>query len=293
MILSSVWTLKAQESPSNPMTAGFSLLPTSANDLFKCPEKFGYFADSQDCAKYFVCVFGEALHESCTGGLYFSAELQTCDWPRNVLCLQGSSSSVNPGRSEDEDNGENDELDSNHDDRRSIRKKSKEQASLSSLSVFDEVDDAGIIDSEGASKIRDSSPGKVKISPVSSQSSTKSSREDYDLIADKFKHHSRNNHSSSSLSLSSQENEGSHNRHHFSHETTVLSDSKNRYHQPVHHYQLQEQQHPEGKKKNHSTSSSSISSNISNVSRVSHQSDQRHHRNRIQSNLPDENEIKR
>jgi len=65
--------------------SAFQLLPTSANrSTFRCPEKFGYFADEKDCTKYFVCVFGEPLHESCTGGLYFSAELQTCDWPRNV-----------------------------------------------------------------------------------------------------------------------------------------------------------------------------------------------------------------
>ncbi|UXI21078.1 uncharacterized protein NH340_JMT07021 [Sarcoptes scabiei] len=54
---------------------------------FRCPEQFGYYADEYNCSKYFVCVFGEALHESCTGGLRFSSELQTCDWPRNVVCL--------------------------------------------------------------------------------------------------------------------------------------------------------------------------------------------------------------
>ena len=61
--------------------SAFQLLPTSANrSVFRCPEKFGYFADSKDCTKYFVCVFGEALHEVCTGGLYFSSELQTCEY---------------------------------------------------------------------------------------------------------------------------------------------------------------------------------------------------------------------
>lgn len=53
---------------------------------FKCPEQFGYFADQEDCSRYFVCVFGDPLHEACTGGLYFSTELQTCDWPQNVDC---------------------------------------------------------------------------------------------------------------------------------------------------------------------------------------------------------------
>ena len=53
---------------------------------FQCPEQFGYFPDSTDCSRYFVCVFGDPLHETCTGGLYFSTELQTCDWPQNVIC---------------------------------------------------------------------------------------------------------------------------------------------------------------------------------------------------------------
>lgn len=53
---------------------------------FQCPEQFGYYTDARDCTKYYVCVFGEVLHESCTGGLRFSRELQTCDWPRNVDC---------------------------------------------------------------------------------------------------------------------------------------------------------------------------------------------------------------
>nr|XP_027205630.1 anaphase-promoting complex subunit cdh1-like [Dermatophagoides pteronyssinus] len=70
-----------QSSQSSPPQ---SLPLTSIN--FRCPEQFGYYADEYNCSKYFVCVFGEALHESCTGGLRFSSELQTCDWPRNVIC---------------------------------------------------------------------------------------------------------------------------------------------------------------------------------------------------------------
>ncbi len=63
-----------------------SSIQTTSLLLFKCPEQFGYYPDVGNCTKYYVCVFGEALHESCTGGLYFSSELQTCDWPRNVRC---------------------------------------------------------------------------------------------------------------------------------------------------------------------------------------------------------------
>nr|QFU95789.1 chitin deacetylase protein 5a [Tetranychus cinnabarinus] len=71
-------------SPSSPSTSSNGSL------LFTCPEQFGYYVDNSDCTKYFVCVFGEALHEVCTGGLYFSSELQTCDWPRNVHCGRGN-----------------------------------------------------------------------------------------------------------------------------------------------------------------------------------------------------------
>ncbi|CAG7833616.1 unnamed protein product, partial [Allacma fusca] len=62
---------------------------------FTCPEEFGYFPHPDDCTQYYVCVFGGALLESCTGGLMYSHDLQTCDWPRNVNCgLQGNQSFV-------------------------------------------------------------------------------------------------------------------------------------------------------------------------------------------------------
>lgn len=53
---------------------------------FDCPEEFGYYPHPTDCTQYYVCVFGGALLESCTGGLMYSHDLQTCDWPRNVGC---------------------------------------------------------------------------------------------------------------------------------------------------------------------------------------------------------------
>lgn len=56
------------------------------SEVFKCPEEFGYYPHPNDCSQYYVCVFGGPLLESCTGGLMYSHELQTCDWPRNVGC---------------------------------------------------------------------------------------------------------------------------------------------------------------------------------------------------------------
>ncbi|KAG4072799.1 hypothetical protein HA402_009622 [Bradysia odoriphaga] len=61
-------------------------IKSSSNSDFNCPEEFGYYPHPTDCSQYYVCVFGGALLESCTGGLMYSNELQTCDWPRNVGC---------------------------------------------------------------------------------------------------------------------------------------------------------------------------------------------------------------
>lgn len=74
---------------------------------FNCPEEFGYYPHPSDCTQYYVCVFGGALLESCTGGLMYSHELQTCDWPRNVGCdgaelsASVSATSPNPSRNRD------------------------------------------------------------------------------------------------------------------------------------------------------------------------------------------------
>ncbi|KAH8237946.1 hypothetical protein KR032_008673, partial [Drosophila birchii] len=81
---------------------GTNVKPTSSNGLsFDCPEEFGYYPHPTDCTQYYVCVFGGALLESCTGGLMYSHELQTCDWPRNVGCeLVDTSSEQTPARSQ-------------------------------------------------------------------------------------------------------------------------------------------------------------------------------------------------
>ncbi|XP_067623837.1 mucin-2-like isoform X2 [Eurosta solidaginis] len=66
---------------------GTNVKTSGSNGIdFDCPEEFGYYPHPTDCTQYYVCVFGGALLESCTGGLMYSHELQTCDWPRNVGC---------------------------------------------------------------------------------------------------------------------------------------------------------------------------------------------------------------
>ena len=236
-----------QESANNPVTSS-PFLPTSTNE-FKCPEKFGYFADTKDCSRYFVCVFGGALHETCTGGLYFSAELQTCDWPRNVLCLQGSSSSVNHDtESIIDDLMSNDNHNQGINNNRHQDHVKTRDPGLSSLSVFDEVDDSGLDDSRHPDK---SSLSKSSIfsksSSPSSESGSKSSREDYDLIADKF--NARNNHSSaaplsssnlgslSSLSLSQKDSHQENGNRHDLTLDVLMNDSRYHDHGNNHHYQ--------------------------------------------------------
>ncbi|KAI5639696.1 chitin binding peritrophin-A domain-containing protein [Phthorimaea operculella] len=82
--------LGAQSDRSRQRSGPIRSVPVGADvkrDVdFDCPEEFGYYPHPTDCTLYYVCVFGGALLESCTGGLMYSHELQTCDWPRNVGC---------------------------------------------------------------------------------------------------------------------------------------------------------------------------------------------------------------
>lgn len=79
-------TKMSRMSPFFIIFALFGLLPGNAKTDFRCPEEFGYYQHPEDCSLYYVCVFGGPLLESCTGGLVYSHDLQTCDWPRNVAC---------------------------------------------------------------------------------------------------------------------------------------------------------------------------------------------------------------
>jgi len=79
-------TKMSRMSPFFIIFALFGLLPGNIKTDFRCPEEFGYYQHPEDCSLYYVCVFGGPLLESCTGGLVYSHDLQTCDWPRNVAC---------------------------------------------------------------------------------------------------------------------------------------------------------------------------------------------------------------
>nr|XP_036669279.1 mucin-5AC isoform X4 [Drosophila suzukii] len=106
LLLFKTGSTEAQSKRASRVTSsrsfGTNVKPTSSNGIsFDCPEEFGYYPHPSDCTQYYVCVFGGALLESCTGGLMYSHELQTCDWPRNVGCeLVDTSSERGPARSQ-------------------------------------------------------------------------------------------------------------------------------------------------------------------------------------------------
>jgi len=65
---------------------------------FQCPSK-GYFADSEQCDKYYDCYSGVAEEKLCPDGLVFDyrqeSSLERCEYPFLVAC-QGTMRAANP-----------------------------------------------------------------------------------------------------------------------------------------------------------------------------------------------------
>ncbi|CAH0559067.1 unnamed protein product [Brassicogethes aeneus] len=58
-----------------------------------CPEPTGYFADSEQCDKYYHCEEGHLTEKLCPDGMVFndfSTEYEKCDLPFNIDCSQRS-----------------------------------------------------------------------------------------------------------------------------------------------------------------------------------------------------------
>lgn len=57
----------------------------------QCPEPNGYFADAEQCDKYYSCRDGEIEEKLCPDGMVFndfSPEQEKCDLPYNLDCSQ-------------------------------------------------------------------------------------------------------------------------------------------------------------------------------------------------------------
>lgn len=65
---------------------------TSAEDedlTDECPEDDGYFADAEQCDKYYECRAGHITEKLCPDGMVFndfSSEYEKCDLPFNIDC---------------------------------------------------------------------------------------------------------------------------------------------------------------------------------------------------------------
>nr|CAI5828871.1 unnamed protein product [Callosobruchus analis] len=64
--------------------------PTSdAETSDQCPEPNGFFADAEQCDKYYECVNGKITEKLCPDGMVFndySSEYEKCDLPFNIDC---------------------------------------------------------------------------------------------------------------------------------------------------------------------------------------------------------------
>lgn len=67
--------------------------PEIAETSDQCPEPNGYFADAEQCDKYYDCRDGVFTEKLCPDGMVFndfSSEYEKCDLPFNIDCSQRS-----------------------------------------------------------------------------------------------------------------------------------------------------------------------------------------------------------
>lgn len=61
--------------------------------MSNCPEPHGFFADAEQCDKYYACVDGEMTEKLCPDGMVFndySSSEEKCDLPYNLDCSKRS-----------------------------------------------------------------------------------------------------------------------------------------------------------------------------------------------------------
>lgn len=61
--------------------------------MSNCPEPYGFFADAEQCDKYYACVDGDMSERLCPDGMVFndySSSEEKCDLPYNIDCSKRS-----------------------------------------------------------------------------------------------------------------------------------------------------------------------------------------------------------
>lgn len=73
-------TTLAQQRSISSKPSRRNRLPAGKSEVldFSCPEDFGYYQHPTDCTQYYVCVFGGALQEACSGGLVYRWDIKYC-----------------------------------------------------------------------------------------------------------------------------------------------------------------------------------------------------------------------
>ncbi|CAH1785311.1 unnamed protein product [Owenia fusiformis] len=64
--------------------------PISIKHEFRCPTLYGLYPDLTNCSNFYQCAAGVSYHKTCYYGLLFNPARFICDWPRNVVCAEAT-----------------------------------------------------------------------------------------------------------------------------------------------------------------------------------------------------------
>lgn len=91
---------------------GLSSVAYSSDAPTEC--KGTYFADPNDCNKFYVCVHDQPMQWTCPGELHWNDEFKTCDWEYSANCAASNNQTPNHPQnqpmSEEEHPGSNNEI---------------------------------------------------------------------------------------------------------------------------------------------------------------------------------------
>ncbi|XP_077296615.1 obstructor-B [Arctopsyche grandis] len=88
LIIGVAFAQRKQENKKRPASNDEDVSTSS-----QCPEPNGYFADAEQCDKYYACSGGEITEKLCPDGMVFndySPDQEKCDLPFNIDCSQRS-----------------------------------------------------------------------------------------------------------------------------------------------------------------------------------------------------------